>query len=599
MPASEPLIVVDGSIDWSGGVDSIKVTTIASESVPGGLQRNQLSWLVNAGVRDGGITQRSTWQPVGFMHAGNALYGGGFFYEPTGAFPYLVHVIGGVPYRQDMDTGELTPLSSNPALVHPATSDHCYFVQAEEFLVIQAGDSVTLPLFWDGTTLRRSLGITNTAVAPGTPGVNEIPAATAMDFFMGRIFYAQSRIVNAGDIVYGASGTLPYNFRDAVLQVTENPLALAGDGFAVASNDGNVRALKHSANLDAALGQGRLFVFTRKATYALNVPVTRTDWIAADNTNQPLMTVVQLINGSVNDRSVVPSNGDLFFTSLEPGIRSLLQAVRNFQQWGLVPISANENRILQFNDRSLLRAATGIVFNNRLLMSSLPFETPVGIAHKAIVPLDFLPISSFNRQAQPNWEGTYDGLDFLQLFVGDFGGRERAFATVISRDDGSLNLWELSVDGRFENGDQRVTWQAEFPAFNWGKPFDLKKLVSAEIWVDRVYGTVNFDLSYRPDGQTCYNPWNKWKICSPRNSAELCESPVSYPLVEYGECYKYTMVMPKPPEQCAECATGRPANEGYQFQPKLQVHGFCRIRGLILHAEPLMRKLYYPQPVCE
>jgi len=592
MPASEPLVIVDGAMDFSGGVDSVKVTTIASEINPGGLARNQLAWLVNAGLRDGGITQRAGWQPIGFMHSGNSLYQGGFMYEPVGAFPYLVHGIGGILYRQDMTTGALTPISNNPSLYHPSTEEHFYFVQAEEFLVIQAGDNVTLPLFWDGVTLRRSIGITNTVVAPGAPGVNEIPAATAMDYFMGRLWYAQFRTVSAGDIVKGSSGTSAYDFRDSVLNVTENPLVVGGDGFTVSTNDGNIRALEHSANLDAALGQGRLFIFTRKAVYALNVPVTRTDWIAADNDNQPLMTVVQLVNGSVNDRSMVAVNGDLFYQSIEPGIRSLLQAVRYFQQWGNVEISSNENRILQFNDRSLLRGATGIVFNNRLLQSALPIQTAVGIAHQAIIPMDFIPISSFLSQKPPNWEGAYDGLDILQLFVGDFGGRERAFATVISRLDGSINLWELTENDRFENGDNRVTWKIEFPAWNWDRPFDLKKLVSAELWIDRLFGTVEFTLQYKPDGQTCPNFWHQWKVCSPRNSAEDCASPISYPLTEYGTCYKNSMMMPKPPEACAECSTGRPANIGFQFQPILTVKGYCRVRGLLLHAEPVVRKLW-------
>ena len=93
------------------------------------------------------------------------------------------------------------------------------------------------PLIWDGAILRRSKGITNPAVAPGTPGVNEIPAGTAMDYFMGRIWYAQGRVANAGDIVGGPSGTLAYDFRDSVLNVTECPLVLGGDGFSVPAQD--------------------------------------------------------------------------------------------------------------------------------------------------------------------------------------------------------------------------------------------------------------------------------------------------------------------------------------------------------------------------
>lgn len=585
------LIMSDGSLDFSGGVNSIKVTTIASQQNPGGLARNELAWLVNATVRDGGITPRAGWQPIGRMHAGDMLYQGGFMYQPIGDFPYLVHGIGGVLYRQDTFTGLLTPLSGDPALTHPATEPHFYFAQAEEFLIIQAGDLVTLPLFWDGNNLTRSRGL-NGDLNPLSPTHQQIPAATAMEYYMGRLFYAVRRLVSGGDLVFGPSGTVAYDLRDSVLGVTENPLSLAGDGFTVALHDGNIRGLKAGAAIDAALGQGRLFIATTKAVYALQVPVTRTDWIGASNNNQPLMTVVQLVNGSVNDRSIVAANGDLFYQTLEPGIRSLFQSIRTFQQWGNVNISSNENRVLQFNDRALLSGASGIVFNNRMFQTALPFETPAGIAHSAIIPMDFVPISGFGREVPPNWEGVYDGLNHHQLFVGDFGGRERAFSVVNSTEDGSLNLFELTFGDRFENGDNRIQMQMEFPAYTFGREFDLKRLLAAELTVDRLYGTVLFTLEFRPDGQTCWNHWHTWEVCSPRNSAENCVNPITYPLEQYGECYKNSMIMPRPPEKCAECSTGRPANIFYQVQPRLTVKGFCRIRGLLLHADSFGRRLY-------
>jgi len=578
-------------MDFSGGVDSLKVTTVASERVPNGLQRNQLAWLDNATVRDGGITQRYGWQPIGDMAEGSALYQGGAFYYPDSGDPYLIHALGGVLYRQDMTTGQLTALSSDPIYFHPASQPIFFFAQAEQFMVVQAGDGVTNPLIWDGVTLSRSRGITGDAT-PGSPNCNQIPPAGPMDYFMGRLWYARGRQVTAGDIVLGPSGSPAYGLRDSVLYVTENPLAIGGDGFTVPSNDGAIRALKHSANLDASLGQGRLFAFTRKAVYAINAPVTRTEWIAATNNNQPLMTVVQLVNGSVNDRSVVAANGDLFYQSLEPGIRSLLQAIRYFNQWGNIQISSNEQRILQFNNRALLYAASGIVFDNRLLMTALPFETAVGVAHSALIPMDFVPINSFNKTKEPNWEGMHEGLDFLQLFVGDFGGRERAFGVIYSREAGNIQLWELTRDNQRENGDGRVTWIIETPAFTWGQELDLKRLLTAELGVDRLFGTVQFQVEYRPDFQGCWLLWHRWKACTPRNSAEDYANPISYPLTQYGECYKTNMVLPKPPQECADCNTGRPANLGYQFQLRITIKGFCRVRGILLYAEPVDRQLY-------
>lgn len=575
----------DGSLDFSGGVSSVCVTTLASPQAPGGLQRNQLAWLVNAGVRDGGISQRSGWLYRANIWDSMGLFQGQFLYSPIGANPYLIVAISGHILKVDCETYAIQDLSVAFGEFHPADQPYFYFCQAEQFLVIQAGDGTTLPLFWDGTTLRRSAGL---------PG-NELPAATAMDYYMGRLWYAQNRTVTAGDIVGGASGTAPYNFRDSVLKVTENPMAVGGDGFTVPSNDGTViRGIAHGAAIDVALGQGRLFVGTRKAIYSLQVPVTRADWIAATNSNQPLMTVVQLTNGWVNDRSIVSVNGDLFFQSLEPSIRSLMQSVRYFQQWGNVEISANERRILQFNDRSLLKFASGIFFDNRLLQTALPRQTPQGVVHDSLIPLDVIPVSTFEQQRPPNWEGNYEGIPIFQMAVGDFGGLERAFAAVQSTIDGSLQIWEISTASRVENTDNRITWLVETPAFNWQGTIgelEMKKLVSAELWVDRLWGTVEFSLDFRPDGATCWIPWARWQECSPRNTAETLALPIGYP-VNMGECYKMVMTLPKPPETCAPCGTGRPAYLCYQAQLRLTVHGYCRLRGIWMWAQAVERGQY-------
>lgn len=591
----------DGSLDFSGGVNSLAVTTLASETAPGGLQRNQLAWLTNGELRDGGITPRAGWLYRGVVASADGLFQGKTMYAPFGATPYEIWAVSGHILKVDCETYAVTDLSDQFNLYHPADQTYFYFCQAEEFLIIQAGDGVTLPLIWDGVTMRRSIGINNTAVAPGTPGVNEIPAATAMDYFMGRLWYAQDRTINAGDIVKGPSGTLAYAFRDSVLNVTENPMVVGGDGFTIPSQDGTViRGIAHSANIDAALGQGRLFVGTRKAIYALNVPVTRTDWINATNNNVPLITVVQLTNGWVNDRSIVSVNGDLFYQSLEPGIRSLMQSVRNFTQWANVEISSNENRILQFNDRALLRFGSGIFFNNRLLQTALPRQLPQGVVHDSIIPLDVSPISTFNSQRPPNWEGNYEGIPILQMAVGDFGGNERAFTAVVSTVDGTMQIWEMTTNSRVENVDNRIVMVTEYPAFTWAatlRELEMKKLVSAEIWVDRLWGTVQFQLEYRPDGATCWIPWRIWKECSPRNTAESVGLPVEYP-ENMGECYKMTMILPMPPLECSPCGTGRPAYIGYQFQARLITKGYMRIRGFWLWAEKFERQQYGSQMVC-
>lgn len=731
--------LTDGSWNWAGGVDSGKSLLIASNVNPGGLRRDQLAWLTNATLRGGGIIQRTGWQPLCTVHPGAALYQGGWLYDNSlqDGNPYLMLSIGGGLYQVRVDTdNSVTDVATGPGLTDPAGVPQAYFTQGEEFLIKQAGDGVTLPLIWDGTTLRRSTGpaalvgvtaadfvvpavgtyvdvtlagayagavnaivmiegqtylqvtelnfatlvnvadvvtgatmpagtpildgigatvavtlvnflvpavgapvavpvlvtpqpagpfpqavtllgnayqfteISPTGANPAAPAANhvylinltdvpaatvafpvnlvtvaELPAATAMDYYMGRIWYAQDRQYTAGDIVLGPAGTTAYRKRDSILKITENPLALAGDGFVVPTSDGLIRALKHSANLDSALGEGQLFVYTRKAIYSLNVPVKRSEWITAV---EPLQRVAQNRNGTYGERSVVSVNGDLFYQGWD-GMRSLFIAIRDFSQWGNTPISRNINRVLNFNDRALMSTASGIYFDNRMLQTVLPYATDVGTAFQALAVLDFDTVSSLDAKDPPAWEGAWQGVDILQLFEGDFGGLQRAFAVVRSSLDGSIQVWELTASQRRDKDDARVTWQVETPAFDWGKTWELKKLDGGEIWLDRIFGTVDVDVYYRPDAETCWQFWNTTSFCSARSSAENLENPVSYPEQPYGENYKFPITLPTPPAPDCQTMNKRPLNLGYQFQVKLVIKGWCQVRGILLHALPVLK----------
>lgn len=599
--------LIDGALDFSGGVNSLAVTTIQSERNPNGLKRNELAWLVNGTVRDGGISPRAGYTYLGTIHDPSGLYQGTVQYQPTDANPYFLVCISGRTYQvlPDNVAGKVDLTAKFPGTAMPVNQPYFYFPwsQPEMFTLIQAGDFLTLPLIWDGKILRRSKGITNNAVPAsltGANGVNEIPAAGAMDYFMGRLWYAQGRQFGAGDIVQNHfSGTIAYGYRDSVLNITENPLVINGDDFTVPDGAGNVRALAHSIQINATNSQGTIYPFARRAIYAQLVPITRTLWVAAGTNTGPQQTIAQLSNGSVNDRSIVAINGDLYYQTYQPGISSLVLASRYFDQPGNIDLAAAENRILQFVDRSLLSYATGTYYDNRLLESSLPEQLPQGVVHKAVIPLDFLPVSTFGSTFQPAWEGHHEGLQILQMFTGDFGF-ERSFAITVSAIDtpaapkGSIQLYEVIADQQTDinpNGESRIQWQMEFPAFTFTGEFDMKKLVGGELWVDRVRGEVVFNLEYRPDGEACWQPWVEWKICSAKNSCEDVINPVCYPLTEYGEGYQVPMNFPVPPQTCAR-QVGRPANLGFQFQPRLTIRGFCRVRGLQLYAEPVKRGMY-------
>lgn len=581
----------DGSMDFSRGVDSGKVPLLQSSSNPNGLRRDQLAWMTNCTVRGGAIQQRAGWKHL--LDTGAVfLFQGAYLYEPPGASatPYFIASIAGRIYRIDPVSLAVTDLSAIFALTNPPAVEQAYFAQGEEFLVIQAGDGVTNPLFWDGATLRRSNGF----LGVGNPG-NEIPAALSMDYYMQRIWYSQNRLVSAGDIVKGPSGTAPYDFRDSILKVTENPLAIGGDGFSVPINSGPIRAVAHAAAIDVTLGQGQLFVFTRKDIWAISVPITRADWTS---TTEPLQRVIQKKWGTVADRSIVSVNGDLYYQTMEPGIRSLALAVRFFQQWGNTPISRNMARVLNLTNRGLARFNSGMLFDNRLWQTELPVQTPIGVAGQCAAILDFDLISSFQDKLEgaqiPSWEGIWEGLDILQLASGDFGGLERAFAFVYSSGGQKIQLWELTSADKAENGDNRVKWWFETPSFPFKDIFEMKTLAAGDLWVDRISGKVDITVEYRADDDPCWHFWAQFSKCYARTSCEDLVNPVCYPVTPYGEGYDKPLTLPDPNPNGKGCMSNRkrPANVGHCFQVKITVKGFCRFRGFLLYAAPLLRGTY-------
>lgn len=597
--ANADMRVTDGQISWAGGINSDVVRTKKLEGMDG-VNPNQLAWGSNLTVRGGGIGVRNTLHPLIQNGPWSGQFQGGYVYQPDFGDPIHIVVIGGRVYRIRTDTdNSVTDLSAKfPGMTMPANIETLYFAQAECFLVIGAGDGVTKPLFYDFgvqgpggrlESLRRSNGF----ISPGNPA-NEIPAAGPMDYYQQRLWYAFGRNYAAGDIVLNlTSGTAAFGFRDSVLKVTENAVASGGDAFIVPTQAGNIRALAHASNLDSPLGETNLFIFTLRAVYACSAPITRDDWTAATLALMPLQKVALNKGGTYSQRSVVAVNGDLFFVGPPNGdIRSIQTAVRNFGQWGYVPLSTNENRVLVSNDRSLLHASTGIQFDNRLLEGSMPVQTPVGVGFKTIIPLDFDVISTFEERKPPAWEGIWDisgGPYVLQLLEGTFGGRERGFAFVWSVLHSQIELWEIREDLRFDGNGNRVVRNIEFPAYPHKNPFALKELETGEMWIDKLLGTVDFELYYRPDSYACWIPWWTFQLCAAKDCTEDVDNPCpdnGYPKELKCEQDAIPIAFPKPPFPPCVKQNQRPANLGYQFQARLVIRGWCRVRGFLLHAIP-------------
>jgi hypothetical protein len=572
---SSSTLLADGQASFEAGVDSGRSPTISNPMQEPGLKPNQLSWAANATMRGGGVSCRTGWRKLTLLHPGATepafiggvdIFQGASMYEPLSGFPYIVISLGGHYYRIRVDTDNTVEDISIPADFNPPTLPQAWFCQAEEFLVGQDGASV--PLIWDGTALRRSV-LAN----------SEIPVGTAMDYHMGRLWVANGRTYVASDIVGGPTGTAPYALRDSVLRFTEAGFLAGGGAIIVPTQAGNITAIKHTANLDTALGEGQLFVFTRSTVYALNVPTTRADWYASTN---PLQRVVQVRYGATSQASVAHVNGDLFYRAPD-GIRSLMLAIRYFQQWGNVPISSNVSRVTDREDRGLGRYSSAIEFGNRIWNTCLPTVTPQGVVHNGALILDFDLISSLSERQPPAWEGMYQGVNILQLLEADYGGLQRAFSVARS-DAGEIEIWEMTTSDRFEDIDGRIQWAIETPSYVWRNPFLCKELMGGTLYVDKEFGEVDYEVYYRPDQHPCWTFWHAWKGCAIKNACEDPNPASCYIMQTYREQY-HAYSLPAPPIKSNEVVMSQ-MRRGYEFQMLIRVTGWARIRRMLWYAEP-------------
>lgn len=398
----------------------------------------------------------------------------------------------------------------------------------------------------------------------------------------------------ASDMVGGSSGTVANNFRDAVLQITENTYLTGGGNFTVPGSVGDIRAMIFTATLDKSLGQGPLAVITPTTVFSCDAPTDRTTWQTVTN---PIVTESLIGNGGLGQNSTLEWNGDTIFRSID-GIRSLLLARRDFNTWGNVPISDEVERVIGQDDRSLLAYGSAIVFDNRMLMTVAPKASSQGVYHQALVAINADPLSSLRGKASAVYDPVWTGLNVLQLVKGQFAGVERAFAFCLNTTLNKIELYELytSQQGKFDNGNLPIEWTAESAVLmrvlkDKGQ-FDFCRLIDGELSVDSVVGQVTFQVFYKPDSYPCWIPWRTWTVCAkdpdPANAVTANYQPGFYPRMGLGE---------PDPKPC-DSFTNRPFREAYFFELKFVIQGYCRIIGCRIRAVTLPQP-EWAKPVCD
>lgn len=405
----------------------------------------------------------------------------------------------------------------------------------------------------------------------------------------------------AGDIVGGPSGTKALNFRDAVLNITENSFLVGGGNFTVPGNIGDIRAMIFTAQLDAALGQGPLMIFTPTHVFSCNAPVDRLTWQQLTN---PILTESAIGNGGLGQDSTFAVNSDTTYRSTD-GIRSLILSSQDFNTWVRTPISHEVQRVLSRDNQALLAFGQGTFFDNRTLMSASPISTPQGVYHQALIALNTDLLTTVREKKPPAYDGIWPGMNVMRLITNQFSSVERCYQFVYNTVLATLELWELMPESASDvenqnalpiigdNGTQAIEWWFESPVlFKEQNPANrtFKQLVNGEIMVDKLVGRVDFEAFWKPDQYPCWIPWFNWSECSTQNTGATTDNtkPAFAPRMGLGS----------PSSTPCDPFTNRPLNQGYNFQVKFVITGQCEFIGARFAATVLPEPFFAKQKCC-
>ncbi len=525
--------------------------------------KRTLAFLDENGVVDGAL--EASFEDGIFQHASR--------YAPKFGGEYLMAAIGGRIFRINLEQNFAVSDVSIPLDLNPSNRTVGWSAQGEQFWVFNDGQS--LPFIWDGSGGRRA--------AP-----DELKPGRAIASSGGRFWYSLPDRIHfrATDLAGTSSGTPSFNFTDAILKETENSFLNSGGDFTVPSESGGITAIHPITQLDASMGNGPLQVFCQKLGFSVNAPTDRDTW---KNLNYPIITQSLIETGLESQDGTVSVNSDLWGRSSD-GLRSFIIARRDFGgSWGNSPQSFEMSRVLEYDEPDLLPWARAAVFNQRLLVTCSPGYSGHGIFHRGLTALDFVPTSSLLARAQPAYDGLWTGLRVLQHVI----CQGRCFIFVLSQAD-QVELWELlrDVDPDYlDNGDTPIQWEIQSRALFGPDLFNLKKLFSADLSYDQLFGTTTFDLRFRPDSYPCWIDWHQWLECvqtgCPPQAPLACP-----PQAPFRRGYRPKFRLPDPPDGCIS-SNGQQVL-GHSYQVSLRITGPGRLKGFRAKAHVQPEAQYDP-----
>ncbi len=447
---------------------------------------------------------------------------------------------------------------------HDPNAELIYMFQAELWAIICRGQFKTV--FFDGVSSRLS-------------GFREIPPIVLGAYGWGRIWYTLNDYISygAGDIVYGDSGTVAFQGRDAILKVTENDFLNEGGTFTAPQNAGPITSMQFLETQDTSLGIGVLLIGTTNGVFSNNAPVDRTTW---KNLTYPIQTISLLDYGPQGPRSTISVNADMWYRALN-GVQTFIVARRNFGQPGNTSSSFEVSNVLSQDTDFLLPYSSAVNFDNKLFMTVSPHRTNNGIQHSGTVVINFDLVTRLRGKLPLAWEGIYTGLNVLQVLKGTIDGTERGFIFATNSDN-EIELWEMFKDGTYDtletdDGITRTPIQTvvETGSSNFGvSPDNMLNLRMGMIWLDDIVDTVSVNVKWRPDELTTWIDWKSFTLCA--NVSQCAPPPNCEVWKPKGRGYVARYSLPQPPESCSE--VNIPVRLGFMLQFRIEITGHARLK---------------------
>jgi len=584
--------LADGITSLSGGMDAGRSPAI--------IDKTQVPYAENVTFRGGFAKTRPAFRKLAFATSSAATamlaarFQGAQYYEESSSYRFFIVVAGGDMYKLAAPASgeEWVVTDITNSLTINASAERVYMVQADKYLVLQDGTNPAI--IWSHDVDAR------------VAASDEVPQGTGpMAYGNGRLWVAKGRKFYAGDILGGASKGSPDAGDTGVLKFTENALLAGGGAFSVAVGSGDITAMQFVTTANSALGTGELMVYTTEGAFSVVVPADRYDWYGLTD---PIQRVLLPSNGSMSHWATVGVNGDQYFRSRD-GVRSIKEAVRDWNDAGNTPISTEVNRLLKYDAQSYLQYTSGVLFDNRLLITCMSdHDSTSGIGFNGLAVLDFDVVSSMRGDSPPVWDGfwrlkvtrssTEYEFDILQIFKGQFSNTDRCVCAV-RNESNALEFWEIKADtsttkldtdlvasgGGYEEVTSRITSEIETPSFSFGQVGSAKELDSADLWADDLVGTVSFHTDFHPDQYPCWVSWQDWSITSQSGPSD-CDS-----LIDYKPQYRPRMRIARPPDT-EEPAAGKRFNHGWEFAARLKWQGHGRVKMFRMNAREVQEEPY-------